>query len=397
VTARRAVTAAAVLAVVALAVAGLLRATGVTGQPSLQDRVDAVAATLKCPTCAGLSIEDSTAALATGSKQIIRQQLQQGRSPDQVRAWFVDRYGEQVLLSPDPGGPGLLVWLLPAAAVLAGGVGAWRWTRRRRPAGDADGAAAALADHRAGRLVPDDSPAGDALQAALGARLAAEEDGDAELVARADVRLAAAARRYAARSVSAAPARAARPRRGVPRRAVLVGTVAVVAGGAGLGLGLAAHGRGTGAPLTGDAVPAAASASAASSAAPVAAPPAGWTGGMPRSAGDWVALGQAYDKQQQYVQALAAYDMALKLQPGADDVVLLRDDVLVRSGKPADALPTLRQLGQRYPGNPDVLLILGLAQNRTGDPAAAGTLEQFLRLAPDSPAAPGIRKLLGQQ
>ena len=402
-TLRRALTAAAVVAVVALAVAGLLRATGVAGKPSLQDRVAAVASTLKCPTCAGLSIEDSTSVLATGSRQIIRRQLQQGRTPDQIRAWFVDRYGEQVLLSPAPSGPGLLPWLLPGVAVLLGGFAFWRWTRRRRPAADANGAWAALEAYRAGRLEPDDSPAGDALQAALAVRLAAEEDDDAELVARADSRLAVAARRYAARSVSP-PARAAAsvpPRRGVPRRALLVGSVVVVAAAAGLGVGLASHGRGARDPLTGNALPAAAAASSSAAPSgggmPAVVPPAGWTGGMPKSATDWVALGRAYDKQRQYGQALAAYDMALRMQPGADDVVLLRDDVLVRSGKPGDALPTLRQLGQRYPDNPDVLLILGLAQNRTGDSAATATLQKFLQLAPDSPAAAGIRKLLGQQ
>jgi cytochrome c-type biogenesis protein CcmH len=118
---------------------------------------------------------------------------------------------------------------------------------------------------------------------------------------------------------------------------------------------------------------------------------------MPQTADQWASLGRAYDKAGQYPQALAAYDMALTLQPGADDVVLMRDDVLVRSGKPADALPTLKQLAARYPDNPDVLLILGLAQNRTGDAAGAATLRTFLQLAPDSPAAPGVRKLLGDQ
>jgi cytochrome c-type biogenesis protein CcmH len=118
---------------------------------------------------------------------------------------------------------------------------------------------------------------------------------------------------------------------------------------------------------------------------------------MPQTARQWVSLGRAYDKDGQYPQALDAYAMALKLQPGADDVVLLRDDVLVRSGRPADALPTLRQLSTRYPDNPDVLLILGLAQNRTGDAAGAATLRRFLQLAPDSPAAPGVRRLLGDR
>jgi cytochrome c-type biogenesis protein CcmH len=127
----------------------------------------------------------------------------------------------------------------------------------------------------------------------------------------------------------------------------------------------------------------------------VPSPPPGWTGGMPRTAEDWVSLGRAYDKAHQLPQAVAAYDMALRLQPGDDGITLLRADVQVRSGDAAQALPDLRQLRDRHPDNPDVLLVLGLAENRTGSADADATLRRFLQLAPDSPAAPGVRTLLG--
>jgi cytochrome c-type biogenesis protein CcmH len=399
---RRIATAVAVAGVLALAVAGLVRAALPAPAPSLQDRVDAVAATVRCPTCHGLSIEDSTSVLAAGARQIIARQLRQGRTPDEIRQYFVDRYGQQALLSPSPDGPGVLAWALPAVAV-AGAAGlAWRWTRRRGAGSEVPAAAdqdgwRALEAYRDGHLVPGPTPAGDALHAALLARIAAEDDGaDPELLQRTEARLGAAYRRYTARSVTAAATREAATARpaAVPRRALLAGSAALVVLAAGVGVGVALHGRSGGQPATG-ALPAAASPPAAAPA--LASPPPGYTGGMPQTAGQWVSLGRAYDKDGQYPQALAAYAMALKLQPGADDVVLLRDDVLVRSGRPADALPTLRQLSTRYPDNPDVLLILGLAQNRTGDAAGAATLRRFLQLAPDSPAAPGVRRLLGDR
>jgi cytochrome c-type biogenesis protein CcmH len=174
----------------------------------------------------------------------------------------------------------------------------------------------------------------------------------------------------------------------VARRPVAVGAVALLAAGAAAAVALTVHGRGAGEPAVG-ASPAAATAAAAPSAPP------GWTGGMPTTAGQWVALGRAYDEAHQLPQAVAAYGMALRLQPGADDVLLLRADALVRSGQAATALPDLEGLDQRHPDTPDVLLILGLAQNRTGSPAATATLQRFLQLAPQSPAAPGVRKLLG--
>lgn len=430
---RRAAAVAAVVAALALAGFGLFRATHPPA-PSLADRVDAVAATLKCPTCAGLSIKDSTSVLATGSRSIIQQQLRQGRTPDQVRQYFVDRYGPQVLLSPQDSGPGLLAWVLPGVAVLGAAGLAWRWTRRRRAAADsgqdAAEAHAALTAFREGRLEPAATPAGDALHAALLARIAAEEDASGEgaaetggeLLARADARLAAAYRRYTAPSVNAPSVDAPSPkgsaatrtgegsgrRSAVPRRALLVGSAAALVVVAGAGVGMALENRAPGQPVTGNPLPAAAAAPATGGTAPadgsagtppngvLPSPPPGYTGGMPTTAPQWVTLARAYDKARRYPQALAAYGMALRLEPGADDVVLMRDDVLVRSGQPQQALSSLRQLAARYPDNTDVLLILGLAQNRTGDPAAPATLAKFLQLAPDSPAAPGVRHLLGQ-
>lgn len=398
--ARRAGVALVVLAVVAIAVVGLVRAAEPARHQSLRERVDAVAATVKCPTCGGLSVKDSTSVLAAGARSQIQQQLTEGRTPDQIRQYFVDRYGQQALLDPGAAGPGLLVWLLPGLGVLAAALLAWRWTRRRRSAlpDGADDAATALAAYRAGRLAPDTSPAGDALSAALAARIAAEEDDDADgpVLGRADARLGAAYRRYEARKL-ATPARAGRepgrPRWQIPlpRRALTAGAVGAVLVAALAGVLLTGH-HGSGTPVA-----AASSAPATGGSASMPSPPPGYTGGMPQTAEQWVSLGKAYDKNHQYRQAVAAYDMALKLQPGADAVTLMRADVLVRSGQAAQALPDMQRLGAKYPDNPDVLLILGLAQHGTGSPDAAATLRRFLQLAPNSPAAPGVRSLLAKQ
>jgi len=115
---------------------------------------------------------------------------------------------------------------------------------------------------------------------------------------------------------------------------------------------------------------------------------------MPQTPQNWVQLGRAYDAAHQPDQAVAAYDMALRLQPGADAVLLMRADVLVRSGHADQALPDLEQLDARHPDTADVLLVLGLAQRAGGDPDAGATLRRFLELDPGSAAAPGVRHLL---
>jgi cytochrome c-type biogenesis protein CcmH/NrfF len=66
----------------------------------LEARVREVASELRCPVCQGESIEDSPAALAQEMKVIVREQLAAGRTPDEVKAYFVEKYGEWILLRP---------------------------------------------------------------------------------------------------------------------------------------------------------------------------------------------------------------------------------------------------------------------------------------------------------
>jgi cytochrome c-type biogenesis protein CcmH len=91
-----------------------------------------VAAQLRCPVCQGLSLADSPSELALEMKDVVRDQLAAGRTPDEVKAYFVAKYGEWILLEPPRRGVNLLAYALPAIA-LVGGLGVvWlalrRWT-----------------------------------------------------------------------------------------------------------------------------------------------------------------------------------------------------------------------------------------------------------------------------
>jgi cytochrome c-type biogenesis protein CcmH len=96
----------------------------------LEARVRAVASELRCPVCQGESIQDSPAALAQEMRGIVREQLAAGRSPDEVKAYFVDKYGEWILLRPKAQGWNMLVYLLPLVVLLVGGAVVARATRR---------------------------------------------------------------------------------------------------------------------------------------------------------------------------------------------------------------------------------------------------------------------------
>ncbi len=99
--------------------------------PELEAQVRQLARELRCPTCQALSIEDSPSDISQQMKSVIRDRLQEGMTPEEVREHFVAAYGEWILLSPTPSGFNLLVYYLPLVALLAGliivVVGMRRW------------------------------------------------------------------------------------------------------------------------------------------------------------------------------------------------------------------------------------------------------------------------------
>jgi cytochrome c-type biogenesis protein CcmH len=94
-----------------------------------------VAAQLRCVVCQNLSVLDSPSEMAAQMRAIIRERLAAGQTPDEVVRYFVDKYGEWILLLPPEHGFSLLVWAAPVVAVLVGlAIVARllrRWTRPR--------------------------------------------------------------------------------------------------------------------------------------------------------------------------------------------------------------------------------------------------------------------------
>jgi cytochrome c-type biogenesis protein CcmH len=87
---------------------------------TLDQRVHDVASQLKCLVCQGESVADSPATLSLQMRGVIRQQLQSGKSEQEVIHYFVSRYGDRILLSPPWQGLTLLAWLVPIALMIGG-------------------------------------------------------------------------------------------------------------------------------------------------------------------------------------------------------------------------------------------------------------------------------------
>lgn len=105
-----------------------------------------VANQLRCPVCRSQSVLESSSDLAERMQAVIRDRLARGESPAEVRAYFVDKYGEWILLRPEPEGINLLVYVLPALALLGGGWAVIRQLRRWSADGVTDGAGATAAE-----------------------------------------------------------------------------------------------------------------------------------------------------------------------------------------------------------------------------------------------------------
>lgn len=102
------------------------------GDSALEARVKEVASQLRCPVCQGLSLQDSPSELSQEMKNLVREQLRSGKSPAEVRAYFINRYGEWILLEPQAHGFNWVVYALPVLLLVGGGgaltVAVRRWT-----------------------------------------------------------------------------------------------------------------------------------------------------------------------------------------------------------------------------------------------------------------------------
>jgi len=131
---RRAVALLAVTIAVAIG-AAIIAGRDDPGSGTVADRARHIAAGLRCPVCLNLSVADSPSRLAGEMRAAIAARVRSGQTDEQIRAYFVSRYGEWILLEPARRGLNLLPWALPVVAVVVG-LTVWLAFVRRRPPRD---------------------------------------------------------------------------------------------------------------------------------------------------------------------------------------------------------------------------------------------------------------------
>jgi cytochrome c-type biogenesis protein CcmH len=129
-------TAAVLLLLAALSIPPALAAdpSEMLKDPVQEKRAHDLGKELRCLVCQNESIEDSNADLARDLRVIVREQIAQGASNDQVMKFVVDRYGDYVLLKPPFKITTLALWVGPFVLLLGALAAALAFFRRRKDA-----------------------------------------------------------------------------------------------------------------------------------------------------------------------------------------------------------------------------------------------------------------------
>jgi cytochrome c-type biogenesis protein CcmH len=127
---------------VSLVITTLLLSFAAAQEVILEQQVFEIARQLRCPVCVSESVADSSAEISVQMRDIIQEQLEQGKSPQEILAFFQERYGDWILLNPPKRGLHLLVWILPLLVALLGlgllSLFFQRWTRASKQSIEVD-------------------------------------------------------------------------------------------------------------------------------------------------------------------------------------------------------------------------------------------------------------------
>lgn len=88
---------------------------------------------LRCAVCQSENVWESHSPLAQQMRALIRARLDQGETPQQVKAYLLSRYGDYILMEPRKRGLNWLLWGAPPLLLLAGAIGLRRRLRCAAP------------------------------------------------------------------------------------------------------------------------------------------------------------------------------------------------------------------------------------------------------------------------
>lgn len=101
--------------------------------PTKEERALALEQTIKCPVCRGQSVAESDAPSANAIRVEIARRIDVGESDGEIRTFFAQTLGPDLLVRPAASGLAGLVWVLPVAGLVGGAAAlAFAFVRWRR-------------------------------------------------------------------------------------------------------------------------------------------------------------------------------------------------------------------------------------------------------------------------
>lgn len=111
-----------VLAVVVFGLVQFASAQELTPNAPSDNEVNAVAREMYCPVCENTPLDVCPTQACTEWRELIREKLAAGWNHEQIKAYFVDQFGDRVLATPPARGINWLVYIIPPLAFLLGGI-----------------------------------------------------------------------------------------------------------------------------------------------------------------------------------------------------------------------------------------------------------------------------------
>jgi cytochrome c-type biogenesis protein CcmH len=110
-------------ACIVAALLSILLVPSAFGQTPTPNEINAIARQLWCPLCNGVRLDNCELLACDQMREVIAEKLAAGESAEQIRAYFVEQYGDVVLGAPAAEGFDSLAWLLPVIL----GIGGLAW------------------------------------------------------------------------------------------------------------------------------------------------------------------------------------------------------------------------------------------------------------------------------
>ena len=86
-----------------------------SAQNTMDEKIKNISLQLRCMTCQNQSIYDSDADFSKDLKKIIRKQIIEGRTEDEIIDFLIARYGEYIVFKPLINYKNIFLWVFPFA------------------------------------------------------------------------------------------------------------------------------------------------------------------------------------------------------------------------------------------------------------------------------------------